>query len=498
MSHVLRRDGAADDASRPGLDRLDEADLDATLTELPLLPQERIWGFWQHSSVNVGLAVATWAFLQGAAVAYYVGVVQAIASIVIGYGISVLLVALAPCMPSVKYGIEQFVGLRSAFGENGARLVMVAVSTVLAAAWSAVLAIMFGHGLVTVINQLAGTQLSESGVAASLLALVAVIVSCLVLARGPVSVEAVCRVIAPMLVIILLGIIVIVFTHSTWSELTALEPLGGVSDDKHLSFMLAIELNLAGGFAWWPNLGNLSRLTRSARAAFWPNWVGVFAASVVAAIVGALAALSLQIEDPTQWMIPLAGAGIGVVALVIVCLANVTAILSQGYASMVALKGGGGRVFRTAAWPWLIAVILGPAAVLVFFPTAVYDNYGRFLSWGAIVLAPLCAVQLVDFFVLRRRQLNIRQLFLPVDQSGYGYWRGVNIAAFVAVAAGALTYSLLLNPVSYEPSGLFRYTTASVPAFVVAGLVHYVLTRLVVQRLGMGGYEWRATPLPRT
>lgn len=93
---------------------------DATLNELPLVPSERIWGFWDYSAVNIGLAVATWAFLQGAAVAYYVGAVQAIASIVIGYAISVFLVSLAPCLPSAKYGIEQFVGLRSVFGSNGA------------------------------------------------------------------------------------------------------------------------------------------------------------------------------------------------------------------------------------------------------------------------------------------------------------------------------------------------------------------------------------------
>ncbi|GAB5897201.1 cytosine permease [Mycolicibacterium sp.] len=477
------------DVREPGADAASaDGSPDATLTDLPLRPAERIWGFWQHSAVNVGLAVATWAFLQGAAVAYYVGVTQAIASIVIGYGISVLLVALAPCMPSVKYGIEQFVGLRSIFGENGARVVMVAVSTVLAAAWSAVLAIMFGHGLVTVVNQVAGTQLSESGVAASLLGLVAIVVSWLVLARGPVSVEAVCRIIAPMLVVIIVGVIVIIFSGHTWSDLTALVPLGGAGDDPHLSFMLAVELNLAGGFAWWPNLGNLARLTRSSRAAFWPNWIGVFGASVVAAVVGVLAALSLQVEDPTQWMIPLAGAGLGVVALVIICLANVTAILSQGYASMVALKGGGGAFFRRAAWPLMLAVILAPAAVLVFFPAAVYDNYGRFVSWGAIVLAPLCAVQIVDYFILRRRRLNVRDLFRPIGESAYSYWNGVNLAAFAAVAAGAVTYALLLNPVTYEPTGVFRYTTASLPAFVVAGLTHYVLTRLVVQRTGAGGY----------
>lgn len=477
------------DTARRGLPASNtSAETDPTLTDLPLLPAERIWGFWQHSSVNVGLAIATWAFLQGAAVAYYVGLAQAIATIVIGYGISVLAVALAPCLPSVKYGMEQFVGLRSTFGEVGARVVMILVSTVLAAAWSAVLAIMFGHGLVIVAGQLLGVEISQTGAAASILALVAILVSALILVRGPVSVETVCRILAPMLMVVLIGILVIVFTENTWSELVALAPLGGVSEDGHLSFMLAVELSIAGGFAWWPNLGNLARLTRTSRAAFWPNWVGVFGASVIAAVVGSIAALSLQLEEPTQWFIPLAGVGIGMVALVIVCFANITAILSQGYASMVALKGGGGRLFRTAAWPWLVAAILGPAAILVFFPAAVYDNYGRFLSWGAIVLAPLCAVQIVDYFVLRRRRLSVRDLFAPIGESAYGYWRGVNYAAFASVAVGAVTYSLLLDPVTYEPSELFRYTTASVPAFAAAGLAHYVLTKAIVERLGKGGY----------
>lgn len=464
---------------------------DATLTDLPLLRHERIWNFWQHSGVNVGLAVATWAFLQGAAVAYYVGVEQAIATLVIGYGVSVFLVALAPCLPSVKYGIEQFVGIRSTFGERGARIVMVAASTLLAAAWSAVLAIMFGHGLVTVANQALGTSWSESGAAASILGLVAIVTSFVVLCRGPVSVEAVCRAIAPLLVAILVVVLVIVFSRYSYGELVAMTPLGGVSDDPHGNFMIAIELSLAGGFAWWPNLGNLARLAKSPRAAFWPNWIGVFAASVIAAVVGVFAALALQLDEPTQWFVPLAGVVLGVGCLVVVCLANITAILSQGYASMVALKGGGGTALRTASFPVLALVILGPAAVLVFFPATVYENYGRFVSWGAIVLAPLCAVQFTDYFLLRGRRISVRDLYAPVATSAYGYWNGVNYAAFAAVAAGAGTYAALLNPVTYEPSEVFRYTTASLPAFLVAAAVHYVLTQLVVRPRGMGGYRPR-------
>ena len=463
---------------------------DATLSDLPLVPAERIWGFWQYTWVNVGLAIATWAFLQGAAVAYYVGVREAIASIVIGYGVSVLLVSLAPCLPCAKYGVEQFILLRSVFGTNGARVVMVGVSTIFAAAWAAVLAIMLGHGVVNLLNRIFGLSLAHAGPAVTVASLVTIALAWAILARGPVSVERVSSIVAPVLVVVLIAMAVLILTKTPWStlsELPALDP----DPDRHTSFMLAIELGIAGGFAWWPNLGNLARLSNGPRAAFWPNWLGVFLASVLAAVVGVMAALSLQMTEPTDWMIPLGGAVLGSVALIAIALANLTAILSQGYGSMVALRSGGGRFFREIPWPAMGFAILGPAAVLVFFPATVYDNYGRFLSWGAIVVAPLCGVQIVDYFVLRRTHVDVRELYRPVEASAYGYWRGFNLVSFAAIGAGAVTYSLLLDPISYVPSELFSYTTASVPSFLVAAISYYVLTRLVSQPMGLGGYAMR-------
>ncbi|WP_455355233.1 cytosine permease [Streptomyces sp. SYSU K217416] len=476
-------DAAAADATGAGAAAGGAPLGDATLNELPLLRRERLWGFWGYSSVNVGLSIATWAFLQGGAVALYVGAEAGIASIVLGYGISVLLVALVPCIPCAKYGIEQFIALRSVFGSAGARILMVVMSTMLAAAWAAVLAIMCGHALGNVAAEAFHADTGGSGMLTSLIAFGAVIISWVVLARGPVSVEWVNRIVAPGLVVVTAGMLVLIFTQTSWSELAAVPPLAS-SGDRHLDFMLAVELNIAGGFAWWPNVGNLARLTTSARAAFWP-----FFTSVLAAVVGAFAALALASEDPTLWMVPLGGAVLGVIALAFVGFANVTSIVAQGYSSMVALKGGGGRLLRRVPWALTAAVILAPAAVLVFFPAAVYDNYARFVSWGAILVAPLCAVQFVDYFVLRRGRLGLRDLYLPGDRSRYGFWHGYNPAAFAALAAGALTYALLLDPVNYEPAGPFRYLTASLPAVLVAGVLHYVLTRWGVRRLGRGGYE---------
>ncbi|MFV0435040.1 MAG: purine-cytosine permease family protein [Leucobacter sp.] len=461
---------------------------DATLNELPLLPRERIWGFWDFSVVNIGLSIATWAFLQGATVSYYVGAKEAIASVIIGYGIAVLLVSLSPVLSSAKYGVEQFVMLRAIFGHGGARLVMITTSTIFAAAWSAILAIMLGHGLVNIINTLFGVEVSKTGAAVSVLGLIAIISSWIILSRGPVSVERVSQIVAPALVIILVVITVIVFTRVSWEELTAIPALDP-EENPHVSFMVAIELGVAGGFAWWPNMGNLARLTRSSRAAFWPNWIGIFGASVFAALVGTFAALVLEITEPTDWLVPLTGTVFGVIALFAIAFANITAILSQGYGSMLALRSGGGRLFRHMAWPLMGVIILGPAAILVFFPEVVYENYGRFLSWSAILVAPLTGIGITDYFLLRRTRVPIRELYKPAATSAVGYWHGWNPVAFVALAAGAIVYTLLLHPITYVPSPLFPYMTASIPSCLVGALVYYVLTKAITQPMGLGGYR---------
>ncbi len=456
-------------------------------SDLPLLRRERIWSFWDFSAANIGLAIATWAFLQGGAVAYYVGAKEAVASIVIGYGISIIFVALAPCVPSVRYGVEQFVSLRSSFGTAGSRVIMLVLSALLAAAWAAVLAIMCGYAFANVCNALFGTDLATDGLVVKLLGLAAVVVSWIILTRGPTSIETVNRVVSPGLVVVTLIMLVLVFTQVGWSELMELEPLAA-DFDKHMAFMIAIELNVAGGLAWWPNVGNLARLTRSSRAAYWPNMLGLFLASVIAAVVGAFSALALGSEDPTQWMIPLGGFVLGGLALLFVGFANITSIVAQGYAALVAVRGGAGTVGRRLPWSVLAALLLVPAVVLVFFPDVTYNNYGRFVSWGAIALAPLCAVQFVDFFILRRQRLDLRAMYDNRPGSPYHFTGGFNLVAFASAAGGALIYALLLNPVDYIPAEPFRWLTASLPAMLVSGVLYWALTRVITIPRGQGGF----------
>lgn len=81
-----------------------------------------------------------------------------------------------------------------------------------------------------------------------------------------------------------------------------------------------------------------------------------------------------------------------------------------------------------------------------------------------------------------------RGLYEPESRSRYAFWAGVNPAALGALAVGCAVYLLLLNPISFESAGVFKFISASIPAFLAATLAHVLLTKLMVQPLGKGGY----------
>jgi nucleobase:cation symporter-1, NCS1 family len=461
---------------------------EAAFSTLPVLREERIWGFGDFTWVNIGLAIATWAFLIGGSTALFVGAKAGIAAILIGNVIAVPLMALATCVPSGKYGLEQYTALRSVFGKNGTRLIVFGFVALIEMGWAAVLAIMFGRATTNVANEAFGMNASPNGAFVIAMALVAIAVSWFVLVKGPVSIKWFNRIVAPGLTVVTLMMLVLIFFEASWGELLAAEPIEPFGDPA-LDFMIAVEFNLAAGFSWWPVMGSLARLTRTQRAAFWPNMIGLYAAAVVASIVGLLAALALGDSDPTVWMVPLGGVVLGILALVFVAFANVTSIVSIIYSTCLAIRLAGGRLLEPVSWAVLTGAFFLIPAVAVFFPSAIYDNFFKFLVYTSLGFAPLSGVYLVDYFFVRRRRLHVRDLYEPSSRSRYAFWGEFNPAAIVAVIVGAVVYYVLLNPLSLEGLGVFRFVSASIPSFLSAGVVHYALTRLFVQRLGKGGYE---------
>ncbi|HEX2317323.1 MAG TPA: cytosine permease [Thermomonospora sp.] len=478
-------------------DRLMAAEEDvtreATFGSLPVLRGERVWNFTDFTWVNVGLAIATWAFLVGGSTAALVGFREGLAAMIIGNAIGVAVMLLASVVASQRYGVEQYTVLRTVYGVGGVALLVFTVVLFTEMGWSALLGVMFGRASAQVSNEVFGTEIGPNAIVVTLLALLALAIAWVVLAKGPLSIRFFNRIVAPGLAVITLGMVVLLLAETSWSELLNAAPLDPFPDDR-LNFALAVEFNLGVGLSWWPVMGSLARLTDKPRSGLWPGFIGLFGATLVAQVVGMAAALTLGDSDPTVWMVPLGGEWLGILALLFIAFANLTSLSSIVYSTCLALRQAGGNRLTRIRWEWLTAAFFVLPALVSFKPDLLYDKFLVFVTWSGAFLAAIAGTVIADYFVLRRQRIDLRGLYEPGAASPYHFSGGVNVAGLVSTGLGALVYVLLYNPQTLDTQPAFDYVTATVPAVLVAGVAHVVLTPLLNRRAG--GYAPSDAALP--
>ncbi|MEM8807528.1 MAG: cytosine permease [Cyanobacteria bacterium P01_G01_bin.38] len=178
----------------------------------------------------------------------------------------------------------------------------------------------------------------------------------------------------------------------------------------------------------------------------------------------------------------------GAIALLFVIAANLGTAVIGVYASAVGLRHL--PVMNALPWKWVLTVALMPvAAVGIALPELFFNSFGTFLAFIGVMFAPLCGIQIVDYYFLRKQQISIRGIYDPSPDAPYFFWRGFNPAAFLAMAAGFGVYVYLLHPVSYVSHAPYQYLTASLPTFFVGGVSYWIFTATLNLSKGVGGYK---------
>jgi NCS1 family nucleobase:cation symporter-1 len=298
--------------------------------------------------------------------------------------------------------------------------------------------------------------------------------------------------------VLILGtvIIVLLFTELGWNRIADAPPIAA-SDSKLWNFTTGFELLAATALAWWPYSGGMVRLTSGGRGAMWPLVCGLAIPTALVSTIGLWSALALPETggDPTVFLVDLGGVWVGIVSLAFIVLANIGTTMVGIYVTAVGLR----QVPAIERTPWSASTAMGlvpVGIVLVVTPDWVFDNIGTFLGFMGVVFAPMCAIQAVDYFVFRRKTLNVRGLYVSGKGTPYHFWGGFNLVGLFALASGCLTYLYLLDPVKYTSRSPYEYMSASLPAAFVAAVVYAVLTKLIVIPSGRGDYPQDATAEP--
>ena len=190
--------------------------------------------------------------------------------------------------------------------------------------------------------------------------------------------------------------------------------------DEGMSFGAAVELSVAMPLSWLPLISDYTREAEKPVKATAASAIVYGLVSCWMCLIGMGAAIFTAESDIAQILLK---AGLGVAGLLIVVFSTVTTTFldawSAGISSESVHEGIKGK------WVAVAAAVLGTAGA-IFLP--LYDITG-FLYFIGSVFAPMIAIQIADFFILRQ------------DVSG----RGVSVKNLIIWLLGFVAYRLLMG-----------------------------------------------------
>ena len=168
---------------------------------------------------------------------------------------------------------------------------------------------------------------------------------------------------------------------------------GPIVDDGSLTFGAAVELAVAMPLSWLPLI---SDYTREAEKPFAATLVSVLTYSVVSIfmyMIGMGAAIFTGEYDIAQIMVK---TGLGVVGLLIIVFSTVTTTFLDAYSAGVSSVSISSKIKEK--WAAVVVTIIGTVAAMLY----PMDNITNFLYLIGSVFAPMIAVQIADYLILKK------------------------------------------------------------------------------------------------
>lgn len=226
-----------------------------------------------------------------------------------------------------------------------------------------------------------------------------------------------------------------------------------------LTFGIGIDLVIAMPLSWLPLIADYTRFGRSARQMFWGTALGYFLANVWFYALGAAYALVLESGDFIRSILLTSG---GLFALVVILIDETDNAFADIYSAAVST----GNIVPQLATAWL-AIGYGMVCTVLALLVPI-GQYEAFLLLIGSLFAPLFGVVLVDHFIIRKRA--IEPTALDQQNGMYRYLSGWNWTGLLAWVIGVGTFQFMTR--------MLPEVGATLPALFVSGLVYWVIARV--------------------
>jgi NCS1 family nucleobase:cation symporter-1 len=451
----------------------------------PVPVSRRTWSTWDYAALWISMAHCIPTYMMASSLIQKgMSWWQALLTILLGN-----LIVLAPILlnshPGTKYGIPFPVFARAAYGTTGSNLPAL-MRALIACGWFGINAWIGGLALQTFFvsiypgwGTLGGTI---HGFPATLWVsfLLFWALNILVIYRGMELVRRLERFAAPF--VLVMTAILVVWAVREADGLGPIMSRGSTLDDVWPVFIPALTATIGFWATLSLNMPDFTRFGRSQReqavgqVVALPSTMTVFAAMGIMITSATVIIYGAPIDNP----IVLGGKFEN---RLIVGIAMFTAVIATLAVNIAANVVSPANDFANA-FPKRITfarggVITGVIGILMM-PWELLKNPGRYID-GWLVgysgsLGSIAAVLIVDYWILRRTELDLRSLY--AEDGAYRYRNGWNIPAVVATLAGAMT---ALLGAFWEPMRPI-YNWSWFVGFGLAGTLYWAMMRSRVPR----------------
>lgn len=214
-----------------------------------------------------------------------------------------------------------------------------------------------------------------------------------------------------------------------------------------MSFGSALELNIIMPLSWLPLIADYTRFATNEKAGAYGSFLGYFTGSCWMYIIGLGSAILSSNADPSAAML---AANLGLTALGIIMLSTITTTFLDVYSAGISFLN---------LLPDLKEKNIGAVMSIVGTLVALFmpiENYESFLYAIGSVFAPLFAILITDYFIIKQKT--------KVDQNTLVHW-----GAVLVWAAGVAIY--------HSFAGMDFVMGATVPVMLLTGALYGISWR---------------------
>ena len=420
------------------------------------------------------LAVSLLVMVAGSLLVPGLGTQQALLAIVIGTALGTVLLALAGVV-GTKTGVPTMVALRAPLGIRGSYLAS-GLNILQLVGWAALEIIIMSQAARALSSEYLGFSgyyfwIVFFGVVGTLMAM-----------GGPIVV------VRQWLQKFGVWVVIAASAWLTWhlfdaydiGEIWRRDGAGGFPN-----FFQGIDLVIALPVSWLPLVCDYNRFGRRAGSAAVGTYIGYAIANAWFFTLGMLYVQALE-TDPVGFvdalvtmLLPMA---LGWLALIVLLVGETDEAFANIYSTAVSIQNLASKLKH-----WLLALAVGIVATIA---AANLDllGYETFLLLIGGVFVPVFGILLADYFVLRRREYEVDELYR--SEGAYWYTAGLNPVAIAVWAAGFFVYAFAGQPpwllehldfVSWVPDWA-THIGGTIPAFAFSFLGYLAGARLFLYR----------------